>query len=122
MVAIAHRSGGPAADIVVPLPDGRITGFLAETPEEYAEAMARVFGDEEVPRTATKARGGEEGDCDGEALPCEAVRTAGRESARRFSNEVFDKTFTAEFAALLRHGRSGLLAFAPFRTSRNKAE
>ncbi|CAN0144663.1 unnamed protein product, partial [Hapterophycus canaliculatus] len=53
MVTIAHRSGGPAADIVVPLPDGRVTGFLATTPQEYAEAMARVFDQEGVALTAT---------------------------------------------------------------------
>lgn len=124
MVTIAHRSGGPAADIVVPLPDGRVTGFLAETPEEYAEAMARVFGDKEGSQTAAEARGGKEGDGDGKVLSCGAVRAAGRESARRFSNELFDKTFTAEFVELLQHGRSGLFAFGPFRTRtrRSKAE
>lgn len=191
MVTIAHRSGGPAADIVVPLPDGRITGFLAETPEEYAEAMARVFGGERVVHTATTGSsnsrrhgaGGEHpssskgidgeksvllqqveggvggsgddccsgdsssskglvpelqnksagvGGCDEEAarreggekgvFSSEAVRVAGRESARRFSNEVFDRTFAAEFVWLLQQRRSGSLAFAPFRRKRSKEE
>lgn len=84
MITIAHRSGGPAADIIVPLPDGRITGFLAETPEEYAMAMARVFGSRSVPTNKT------------------AIRIAGRESARRFSNDVFDSSFRAEFTRLMR--------------------
>jgi len=119
MVAIAHRSGGPAADIVVPLPDGRITGFLAETPEEYAEAMARVFGEKGFPQTSTGAVGGKEGDCEGGELQSEIVRVAGRESAKRFSNEVFDNAFTAEFVELLRLRRPG---FSPFRTRRSKAE
>lgn len=160
MVAVAHRSGGPAADIVVPLPDGRITGFLAETPEEYAEAMARVFGGGDVPQPAaastsdgdgghcraddddsatsrqqspqqraeTRGRGGggqEDGSRDSMGVFSPgAVRVAARESARRFSNEVFDRAFTAEFVELLRqHRRSGFLAiFAPRRTRRSKEE
>lgn len=160
MVTIAHRSGGPAADIVVPLPDGRITGFLAETPEEYAEAMARVFrdngvaqatfaGDERninndavggggggsgdascgndprgrrlVPERQTAATAGERGCCRG-VFSSEDVRVAGRESASRFSNEVFDRTFAAEFVELLQHQRSGFLASSPFQRERGKEE
>lgn len=113
MVTIAHRSGGPAADIIVPLPDGRITGFLAETPEEYAEAMARVFGGQ----VASQDGGEKEG-----VFSSGAVRAAGRESARRFSNEVFDGTFAAEFVELLQRRRSGKWAFAPFRRGQSKEE
>lgn len=127
MVTIAHRSGGPAADIVVPLSDGRDTGFLAETPEEYAEGMARVFGCGRIaPDSASReeasglptggdgGRGGfsanggmsERGTGTGcgavvDGFSSEAVRIAARESARRFSNEVFDREFSARFAALL---------------------
>eukprot|EP00951_Prasinocladus_malaysianus_P049283 scaffold667951_cov45-Prasinocladus_malaysianus.AAC.1 len=43
VVPIAHRSGGPQADIVVPEinDDGQeqLAGFLASTKEEYADAM-----------------------------------------------------------------------------------
>ncbi|CAN0346670.1 unnamed protein product [Hapterophycus canaliculatus] len=39
-------------------------------------------------------------------LSTRAVRTAGRESARRFSNEVFDRAFAAEFDELLKRQRS----------------
>eukprot|EP00903_Cladosiphon_okamuranus_P009803 g9320.t1 len=107
MVAIAHRSGGPAADIVVPLPDGRITGFLAETPEEYAKAMARVFG-------GCGAR---------EVFSSEDVRVAGRESARRFSNEGFDRMFAAEFVELLRqHQRSWFWGFSAFQFGGRQAK
>lgn len=125
MVTIAHRSGGPAADIVVPLPDHRISGFLAETPEEYAEAMARVFGSTAVAASGKKRKANDElqaedghsacgsSESEGGRTTVEgprvgasnfsslAVRVAGRESARRFSNEVFDRKFAAEFAELL---------------------
>lgn len=112
MVTIAHRSGGPAADIVVPLPDGRITGFLAETPREYAEAMSRIFGGEAVSRE----------DGEKEVFSSGAVRVAGRESARRFSNEVFDRAFAAEFVELLQNWRSGSLPFSLFRRKQSKEE
>ncbi|CAB1114366.1 GT4 [Ectocarpus sp. CCAP 1310/34] len=183
VVTIAHRSGGPAADIVVPLPDGRITGFLAETPQEYAEAMATVFsengrmqstaarsssrtGGDQVPEGeggeanqgkglvfqqqgegggSNNARdsggnaerqkqagegGGEEGEDEvgrqeerrGRVFFSEAVRLAGRESARRFSNQVFDRAFAAEFVELLKNVRPGLSAFAPGSSSRTKQD
>ena len=46
VIPIAHNSGGPKADIVVPAPgpDGpEVTGFLAETPEDYCDAITRVL-------------------------------------------------------------------------------
>lgn len=181
VVIIAHRSGGPAADIVVPLPDGRITGFLAETMQEYAESMATVFSEKGRMQT-TAARGSNrtggdqlpEGEGGGEALQgkdlvlqqqvegggsndacddggnaerqkqtgevggeeeegrqeerrgrvfsSEAVRVAGRESARRFSNQVFDRAFAAEFVELLKNVRPGVSALTPGRGSRNKED
>lgn len=39
LVTLAHNSGGPKADIIIP---GK-TGFLAATAEEYAAHLARVF-------------------------------------------------------------------------------
>eukprot|EP00904_Undaria_pinnatifida_P014133 jgi/Undpi1/9850/HiC_scaffold_28.g12304.m1 len=127
MVTIAHRSGGPAADIVVPLPDGRVTGFLAETPEEYAEGMARVFGcgrvapgsasRQEASGLPTRGEGGKGalsasggtsergagGGCGAvlDGFSSQDVRVAARESARRFSNEIFDREFSSRFAGLL---------------------
>lgn len=124
MVVVAHRSGGPEADIVVPLPDGRVTGFLAETPQEYAEAMARVFssgdtaggqgeiGDdwqvEDGSGGSSKGGLGGGGGSAG-AVGCfssVAIRVAARESARRFSNEVFDRNFAEEFSGLVRSSSS----------------
>ena len=43
LVTVAHNSGGPRLDIVTPASDGQVTGFLATTPTEYADAMARAF-------------------------------------------------------------------------------
>lgn len=179
VVTIAHRSGGPAADIVVPLPDGRITGFLATTPQEYAEAMARVFDPEgdgltvgAVRETSTstsncssnspgqdqsmsggKGRSGVEGEGreedkpvslpqqqqqqgeevgrgggqeaakrQGGMLSSRAVRTAGRESARRFSNAVFDRAFAVEFVELVKNRRSVFRFFPRVRSRISKED
>lgn len=121
MVVIAHRSGGPEADIVVPLPDGRVTGFLAETPQEYAEAMARVFssgdatgdqGEMDDDWQVEDGGGSSKGDAGGGksgavgSFSSLAIRIAARQSARRFSNEVFDDNFAEEFAGLVRSSSS----------------
>lgn len=53
VIPIAHNSGGPRADIVVPVegPDGpQITGYLAESPEEYCDAITRVLVMDQVDR------------------------------------------------------------------------
>lgn len=130
-MTIAHRSGGPEADIIVPLPNGEATGFLAETPEEYASAMALVFascnarnngdvsegmqapqpggeGWAEAGTGARAAAGAGAGALNGNVRPFSTldVRVAGRESARRFSNEVFDRAFSHSFADLLTRKRS----------------
>lgn len=75
LVAIAHDSGGPRADIVVPAPDGGRTGYLASTVDGYADAMHLALG------------GGP--DC-GETL---LIRRRARESAKRFSDQVFADSF-----------------------------
>ncbi len=71
-MTVAHNSGGPKADIVVPFHDAP-TGFLAATEEEYAQAFARVFGLPEAERTP--------------------IRAAARASIERFSDEVFVQDF-----------------------------
>ena len=71
-ITVAHCSGGPRADIVVPL-RGQRTGFLASTEEEYADVMSVIFSANEE-----------------ETL---AIRKAARESARRFSVERFKESF-----------------------------
>ncbi|KCV72513.1 hypothetical protein H696_00107 [Fonticula alba] len=43
-VMVAHDSGGPQADIVVPDAGGNITGFLARTHRDYARAFSHVLG------------------------------------------------------------------------------
>jgi alpha-1,2-mannosyltransferase len=69
LVTVAHNSGGPKADIVVPF-QGAPTGVLAATEEEYAQALARIFAMNE-----TK-----------ELTP---FRIAARASIERFSDDVF---------------------------------
>ena len=80
------------ADIVVRSPEGWITGCLAVTPEGYAHYMAQVFDEGREGRGA--------GLICGSAAPY-SVRVAAKRSARRFSNEVFDREFSARFAGLL---------------------
>jgi alpha-1,2-mannosyltransferase len=68
-ITIAHRSGGPLTDIIT---HGK-TGYLASTEDEYASLMADVF----MGRVKNEY----------------IIRTAARESARRFSAENFKKSF-----------------------------
>lgn len=42
-IVVAHASGGPKLDIVVPFED-QVTGFLAHDADDYALAMQRVLG------------------------------------------------------------------------------
>ncbi|CAM9002609.1 unnamed protein product [Rhodiola kirilowii] len=39
---VAHNSAGPRMDIVLE-EDGEVTGFLAQTVEEYADAILKVI-------------------------------------------------------------------------------
>uniref|UniRef100_A0A7S1UU61 Glycosyl transferase family 1 domain-containing protein n=1 Tax=Grammatophora oceanica TaxID=210454 RepID=A0A7S1UU61_9STRA len=75
ILTIAHNSGGPKADIVVPLHGEGQTGFLASTVEEYAERMDQAM------RMSAK-----------EALE---MRKRAREASKRFSDEVFNTSFKA---------------------------
>jgi alpha-1,2-mannosyltransferase len=72
LIVIAHNSGGPKNDLVVPF-EGKQTGFLATTPEEYAAAAFAAFN---LPTSED----------------AELRRTA-QESAARFSDEVFADGF-----------------------------
>uniref|UniRef100_A0A8C5L6Y8 GDP-Man:Man(3)GlcNAc(2)-PP-Dol alpha-1,2-mannosyltransferase n=1 Tax=Jaculus jaculus TaxID=51337 RepID=A0A8C5L6Y8_JACJA len=80
-VILAHDSGGPKLDIVVPHEGGR-TGFLAESEEEYAEAMAHILS-----LTA------------GERLQ---VRRNARASVSRFSDQEFEVTFLSSVEKLFK--------------------
>lgn len=73
-VVLAHNSGGPRMDIIVPR-DGQPTGFLADSVAGYAEAMARIFS------LSAKAR-------------TDISRNA-REHVRLFSAETFEQNFLA---------------------------
>lgn len=42
LIMIAHRSGGPLADIIE-TSEGSRTGFLASTPEDYARTILEVL-------------------------------------------------------------------------------
>ena len=76
LITIAHNSGGPKADIIIPLePSKSRTGFLASTEEEYADALFEALKDD--PRSSDYTQ----------------IRSNGRISAQRFSDEVFLKSF-----------------------------
>jgi alpha-1,2-mannosyltransferase len=68
LLTIAHNSGGPKADIIVPF-KGHRTGFLAGTVEEYADAMLQALNMD--PADMLEMRGN------------------ARASSLRFSDEVF---------------------------------
>jgi alpha-1,2-mannosyltransferase len=74
LLVVAHKSGGPQSDIIVPL-EGRQTGFLASSCEEYASCMKEALSMDR-------------------SLMIE-VRKSARSSALRFSDEVFSVSFEA---------------------------
>lgn len=78
VVPVAHNSGGPKQDIVVPF-DDQTTGFLATTPEEYADSMSHI-----LINTDETAR----------------MQIAGRKSANRFSDEAFSSKIVSIFKLL----------------------
>jgi len=72
VVPIANNTGGPRDDIVRPI-DGKPTGYLAISPEEYADAMYNVLN-----------------------LPAEELRAMqlrARKQADKFSDEAFARRF-----------------------------
>ncbi|XP_052526823.1 GDP-Man:Man(3)GlcNAc(2)-PP-Dol alpha-1,2-mannosyltransferase [Tympanuchus pallidicinctus] len=71
-VILAHNSGGPKLDIVVPY-EGRMTGFLAENEDSYAETMAHIFSMSPEERLE--------------------IRESARQSVCRFSDQRFEETF-----------------------------
>ena len=73
-IIVAHNSGGPKMDIVVP-EEKQITGFLADTEEGYADAMSNILHMSAEERMK--------------------IRLAARRSVHRFSEEEFERTFLA---------------------------
>lgn len=73
-IIVAHNSGGPRMDIVVPHQD-QPTGFLADTEEGYADTMLKIL------RMTSEER--------------MKIRLAARISVDRFSENEFEKSFLA---------------------------
>ena len=91
LVTVAHNSGGPKTDIIVPLEveeenstrvEAKQTGFLASTVDEYAEAMNAILC-------------GGNGDKNGEDVL--GIRRCGRQQATKFSDEAFVELFKMTF-------------------------
>ena len=79
-VMLAHKSGGPKLDIVVPFEGGQ-TGFLADDEDSYAEAIERIL-----------------------ALPPSSrleIRRKARQSVARFSDQEFEACFLAAMEPLM---------------------
>lgn len=75
LITIAHDSGGPKADIIVKTVDGKRTGYLASSVDEYSSAMYKAF------------YGG------ADSKENMDIRACGRESSKRFSDQVFMREF-----------------------------
>ena len=86
LLVIAHNSGGPKSDIVVPLTNNNdnssamnnntTTGYLATTVEEYANTINRLFVM-----------------CQDNPNEAMIIRRNAMESSKRFSDDVFAKSF-----------------------------
>ncbi|XP_054275693.1 GDP-Man:Man(3)GlcNAc(2)-PP-Dol alpha-1,2-mannosyltransferase-like [Macrosteles quadrilineatus] len=80
LIMLAHKSGGPKMDIVNDCENDR-TGFLAETAEEFADAIVQIV---QMPK---------------EQL--DKIRKSSRESVERFSIPKFEETFLSATINLL---------------------
>ena len=83
LITIAHNSGGPKADIIVPNSDGKRTGFLASTEDEYARAIHRALYGTNAEETYS-------------------IRQCAQESSTRFSDDVFNESFKSLMMPLLK--------------------
>ncbi|XP_041857009.1 GDP-Man:Man(3)GlcNAc(2)-PP-Dol alpha-1,2-mannosyltransferase-like [Melanotaenia boesemani] len=79
-IVLAHKSGGPKLDIVVPF-EGRQTGFLADSEDSYAAAMETILALSPSARLE--------------------IRQNARESVGRFSDQEFDACFLAAMESLM---------------------
>lgn len=79
-VILAHKSGGPKLDIVVPYEGGQ-TGFMADDEDSYADAMERILS----------------------LTPSERmeIRRRARQSVARFSDQEFEASFLAAMEPLM---------------------
>ncbi|KAI9158661.1 GDP-Man:Man(3)GlcNAc(2)-PP-Dol alpha-1,2-mannosyltransferase [Paramyrothecium foliicola] len=78
LISVVHNSGGPKLDIVVEV-DGQPTGFHATSPQEFAEGFEKALS---LPDTL-------------------AVRKRARQSAKRFTEEVFATKWLEETEKLV---------------------
>jgi len=78
-IMVAHDSGGPQSDIVVQY-QGKPTGFLATTADEYAERIHEILSLSETEASE--------------------IRRNAQESAQRFSDEVFAESFREAMIAM----------------------
>lgn len=79
-IVLAHKSGGPKLDIVVPH-QGRQTGFLADSEDSYAAAMETILALSPSARLE--------------------IKHAARESVRRFSDQEFEACFLSAMEPLM---------------------
>ncbi|XP_070832236.1 GDP-Man:Man(3)GlcNAc(2)-PP-Dol alpha-1,2-mannosyltransferase-like [Chaetodon trifascialis] len=79
-IVLAHKSGGPKLDIVVPYEGGQ-TGFLADTEDSYAAAMETILSLSPSARLE--------------------IRRNGRRSVERFSDQEFEESFLAATEPLM---------------------
>ncbi|KAM9328269.1 GDP-Man:Man(3)GlcNAc(2)-PP-Dol alpha-1,2-mannosyltransferase-like [Pholidichthys leucotaenia] len=79
-VILAHKSGGPKLDIVIPFEGGQ-TGFLAEDEDGYVEAIESIL----TMPPASRLR----------------IRQNARQSVARFSDQEFDACFLAAMEPLM---------------------
>ncbi|XP_035005638.1 GDP-Man:Man(3)GlcNAc(2)-PP-Dol alpha-1,2-mannosyltransferase [Hippoglossus stenolepis] len=79
-VILAHKTGGPKLDIVIPFEGGQ-TGFLAEDEDSYAEAIERILAMTPASRLE--------------------LRRNARQSVARFSDQEFDACFLAAMEPLM---------------------
>lgn len=79
-IVLAHKSGGPKLDIVVPY-DDRQTGFLADSEDSYAAAMETILALSPAARLE--------------------IRRAARQSVIRFSDQEFEVCFLAAMESLM---------------------
>ncbi|KAI7790552.1 GDP-Man:Man(3)GlcNAc(2)-PP-Dol alpha-1,2-mannosyltransferase [Triplophysa rosa] len=79
-IILAHKSGGPKSDIVVPY-DGGPTGFLADDEDSYADTMEKILS--LTPATQME------------------IRRRARSSVTRFSDQEFENSFLAAMEHLM---------------------
>ncbi|XP_029567560.1 GDP-Man:Man(3)GlcNAc(2)-PP-Dol alpha-1,2-mannosyltransferase [Salmo trutta] len=79
-VIVAHKSGGPKLDIVVPYEGGQ-TGFLADSEDSYATAMETILALSPSARLE--------------------IRRNARRSVDRFSDQEFDTSFLSSMESLM---------------------